>query len=341
MKKLLGIAAFCVFAVTAFAQQKPQYTQYLLNNYLHNPGFAGIYDYTDARVGYRNQWTGLSGAPQTFFGSVHGSFGKKERLYTLPLRGASPDDFNGNDLIMPAKKQRFSKHGIGGYIVHDQTGPSGFTGGYVSYAYHVGLDKKDKIKLAMGLTAGLMQFRLNSNEIDFYDNAGERLKGGAFTLLRPDLAAGVWLYSDNFYVGYSANQLLQNKLSFSGEYNQGTGTNKLNVHHFVTAGVKLNVSEDIALVPSTMLKYVNPATPSFDVNLRAHYQRLLWLGVSYRNQDAVSGLLGVNLGRNLSLGYSYDLITSSIKSYASGSHEIVLGVRFAGKGKEINPEILY
>ena len=66
MKKFVFIAAIlCFSAVTAFGQAKPYYTQYILNNYILNPGITGIENYTDVKLSYRNQWAGISGAPVT------------------------------------------------------------------------------------------------------------------------------------------------------------------------------------------------------------------------------------------------------------------------------------
>ncbi|MGZ3777739.1 MAG: type IX secretion system membrane protein PorP/SprF, partial [Mucilaginibacter sp.] len=60
MKRLLLV--IFISAVTlhlAVAQQKPQYTQYVLNNLLINPAVTGIESYFDVKTGYRSQWTGL------------------------------------------------------------------------------------------------------------------------------------------------------------------------------------------------------------------------------------------------------------------------------------------
>ena len=68
MKKILYIIiVFIAGMQLVFAQQKPQYTQYVFNNYLLNPAVSGIENYTDAKVGYRSQWTGLDGAPVTSY----------------------------------------------------------------------------------------------------------------------------------------------------------------------------------------------------------------------------------------------------------------------------------
>src|SRR6202035_3990251 len=76
MKKflyLLSVFLSCMQLLSA--QQKPQYTQYVFNNYLLNPAVAGIENYTDVKAGYRSQWTGLQGAPVTSYLTIDAPIG--------------------------------------------------------------------------------------------------------------------------------------------------------------------------------------------------------------------------------------------------------------------------
>src|SRR5881396_3541479 len=76
MKKILLIITSSVVLSTSFAQQRPHYTQYILNNYILNPALSGIENYTDLKISGRDQWVGLNGAPQTFYLTIHGPLGK-------------------------------------------------------------------------------------------------------------------------------------------------------------------------------------------------------------------------------------------------------------------------
>src|SRR5688572_33395546 len=78
MKKIIFVLlGTCALAV-AYPQAKPSYTQYVLNNYILNPGVTGIENYTDVKISSRNQWTGINGAPVTNYFSIHGPIGKKD-----------------------------------------------------------------------------------------------------------------------------------------------------------------------------------------------------------------------------------------------------------------------
>lgn len=61
-KSLITIVGLFVF-LNIFSQAKPAFNQYILNNYILNPGLTGIENYTDVKMSYRNQWAGINGAP--------------------------------------------------------------------------------------------------------------------------------------------------------------------------------------------------------------------------------------------------------------------------------------
>src|SRR5438093_3152928 len=87
MKKRVTTITLMLISAITIAQQRPHYTQYILNNYILNPALTGIENYTDVKISARDQWVGLNGAPQTFYLSVHGPIGKKDYK-------TSPTSFN-------------------------------------------------------------------------------------------------------------------------------------------------------------------------------------------------------------------------------------------------------
>src|SRR5690554_3159577 len=118
MKKIIISGLLLLFFATVYAQQRPQYTQYMINPYVLNPAVAGIEDYIDIRAGYRNQWVGFSGAPRTFYLSGHTPIGRDKCINSR------------------VKNTSGGYHGIGAYISGDKTGPSSRTTINISYAYH-------------------------------------------------------------------------------------------------------------------------------------------------------------------------------------------------------------
>lgn len=95
MRKLLSIYLLLSWASALSAQQQPQYTMYMANNFILNPAVAGIEDYTDVKLSYRAQWVGIEDAPVTAYATIHG-------LIASDLEGR--------------------RHGLGGAVVLDKTG---------------------------------------------------------------------------------------------------------------------------------------------------------------------------------------------------------------------------
>jgi len=75
MKRVTAFFISILVCQFGFAQQKPQYTQYVMNNFILNPAIAGIENYVDLKAGYRAQWQGLDGAPVTSYISIHAPIG--------------------------------------------------------------------------------------------------------------------------------------------------------------------------------------------------------------------------------------------------------------------------
>jgi type IX secretion system PorP/SprF family membrane protein len=301
MKKILTIALL-LGVYSALAQQKILVSQYMLNQYLVNPAVAGTEDFFELTSGYRMQWAGLEGAPRTFYLTAHGPLGKAPAHYNY-------------------KKKKKFHHGIGVYVAADKTGLLSRTLGYVTYAYNMPLTKK--IRWSNGLNLGFQQHRIDGSKVimDSYDAS---LPGTDINKLVPDVSLGSWLYSQDFYVGLAINQVLRNRLDYAVNEIQEIG--RLNYHYFLTGGIRVPFYYDeLEWVPSAMIRYVQPAPVSFDINNKVTYKKLVWAGISYRYQDAVAALVGVTLFKSLSIGYSYDLSVSKLAPYHNNSHEFVVG----------------
>jgi len=292
----------------SFSQQRPQYTQYMINPFLLNPAVSGTEDYTDIRAGYRKQWTGFDGSPRTMYLSAHGNI--RKRLTTDANRSRH-------------KKNGF--HGIGGIITSDAIGPTTTTTVSAAYSYHLRVSKK--IFASVGLMGGFNQFSLDGAKLQAA-NPSDALIGGMSKIGMGDITLGAWIYSDKFYAGASMAQLAPS-ITFSQTGQQTDYA--LTKHYFIMAGYKIPLGYDFVLVPSFCIKATTPAPMSFDINAKLRYKDFIWAGVSYRNRDAVAGMAGVIINNMFDISYSYDYITSDIHKYTGGSHEIVIGYRLKSK----------
>ena len=334
MKKLLHLLFIFILTLQlAEAQQKPQYTQYVFNNLLLNPAVSGIENYIDLKAGYRSQWTGLQGAPVTSYLTFSAPFGSDY------VRGDAAAMSPGNEanpysrLYTQTYEAAEPHHGIGFMVVSDQNGPFSTTNIDATYAYHLGISST--FNLSVGVAAGFNHNSLNTTDLALENPLDPVIANGNNSQWKPDLSVGIWGYSSNYYFGVSAQQLLSQNLYFT---TTNTFTQAKTVpQFFITGGVKLFLSDDMTLMPSALLKILNPEPVAFDINMKLAFKDRFWIGASYRNQDSVAGLLGFNLSSLINISYSYEYTTSALGTVSNGTHEIVLGLMLNNKDREISP----
>lgn len=298
-KRLFQILFALVITGGLKAQQLPQYSQYILNRYVTNPASAGSENYFVGQSNYRSQWEGIRDAPRTYIMSVNG-----------PLAN--------------------QKMGIGGYLFVDVTGPTRRNGFNLSYSYHVNITSE--VRLSMAINAGILNYSVDGTEINFKDNSDNVFSDAQESNTFPDAGFSFYLYAPRYFFGASAPQLIQNQLDFKNSIKDPTG--RLVNHYFVTAGYTYELNSSVNLEPSALVKYVKPLPMQYEVSLRGIYQKVAWFGLSYRQNDAFVLLGGYTFQDNFSLGYSYDFIQSEIQNYSTGSHEIMLSIKFNKRNRE-------
>lgn len=290
--RLVVTAFFITVLAKSKAQQIPLFSQYQMNNYLFNPAVAGTEDYLDFRMMQRYQWRGVTDAPRTF-----------------NLNGVYP--------------LRYEKMGIGGQIYTDIVGPTRRTGFQGSYAYHLKIN--NEMKLGFGLGIGLDQYVVDGTQINLDINDDPALGDFRGSSVEITAKAGLYFYTDQYYVGFAIPQLFNDKLK---TFEAVTDLSKLEDHYMLNAGFSFDVGKDFRIEPSLMFRFVNPTPIQFDLGVWGYYKDILWLGITYRTYDAISFGVGFLYNDMFILGYSYDYTVSELSSFSNGSHEIMIGLRF-------------
>jgi len=200
MKKLLVFAALG-FVMNANAQQRPHYTQYILNNYIINPAVAGIENYTDVKLSHRHQWVGLDGAPVTTYLTIHGPLKKSDYDVETPTTFHAPGSNPRGQAYWRDYTAAEPHHGIGFTMMNDRTGPLNRFSVGGTYAYHMGLS--GRTSLSFGVTAGVQNMSLNASKLDFvYTTTDPAVAGsGYLNKLTPDVNSGLWFYPSDFFLG--------------------------------------------------------------------------------------------------------------------------------------------
>lgn len=294
--KFLSLLLLASLPAAAVGQQRPHYTMYMANNFVLNPAVAGIEDYTDLKLSARSQWVGITDAPKTLYATLN-----------TPLRRR--DGGKGN-------------LGIGGKVFVDQTGPLLFSAAELNGAYH--LPVNETYRLSFGLGVGMNYQRVDFSKVRLKDPNDPLYGLDDFRQAGPTASAGLWLYSNDLYVGVSALNLLADGFRSPSA---GKLTMAMERHYFATAGYRFRFG-DFYLTPSVVLKVVQPAPVAYDINLKGQVADAFWAGLSWRHSDGVAAMAGFFISPTLNVAYAYDFINSDLRQHSLGSHEIILGINF-------------
>jgi type IX secretion system PorP/SprF family membrane protein len=305
------------------AQQRPHYSQYILNNYILNPAITGIENYTDVKFSHRHQWVGIEGAPVTTYFTIHAPIGKKDYRQTntsFNMKGENPRGKQYWEQYTSAAPH----HGIGMQIIDYKTGPLSRFSAYATYAYHLGISAQTS--LSGGIMIGMSQWTLNRNQIKWgsLDPSDPAIaQNSELRKWKPDIGIGVWLYSSDYFIGLSAQQLLPTTYSFDANGNyKGVSTK---AHIFLSGGYRFFLDDDISMLPSLMVRYIDVAGLLIENNVKFQYQDKLWLGANVRYGEGFAAMAGLNISQTLNISYAYDILTSRLRTVSKGTHEIMVG----------------
>jgi type IX secretion system PorP/SprF family membrane protein len=293
------------------AQQTPLYSQYMLNKFLVNPAVAGGNSYTTVNLIAREQYLGFVNAPRTV--ALTGQTRLMNDSYIMRKLQVRKD---------ASQASRIARVGLGGSIFSDRNGIISKTGLQLSYAYHINFD--NSFQLSMGLTGSVFQFKLDDSEEYIVDPADPLLLGSRKQFWVPDATFGVFITNNKLYGGAAMTDLFGSKLKLGSSYFQDNFRTARN--YTVMGGYRMPLATDFLLEPSFLLR-ANVYGLTGDINVRAFYMSDYWLGLSWRTDNSLITMAGVTIDM-FYFGYAYDATLGTLRNYSSGSHELILGIRF-------------
>lgn len=307
--------------IASFAQQDAQYSQYIFNGIYINPAYAGYRERVNMNATYRNQWTGIEGAPKSFSFAV--------------------------DALMPNERV-----GLSLMVGSDQLGAQKNLSAFANYAYRFPVNEDGTSKLSFGLGVGFQQAGLHGDMLDPLDMGDHYIPTGTVREIVPDVRAGAFFSTERMYVGASVNNLI-------GRYILDKKTRDFNFptpqpHYYLTGGVLIPIVEyEIDFKPFFLIKDDLSGPTVVDLNAFFLFKQKVWLGAGYRTgvrlygkpaldrnirySNAVMGMAEVFFNERLRLGYSYDHSMSGLTGYSGGTHEISISWNFMnGRERRIN-----
>lgn len=300
MRTKILIFALMLTCYTGFAQQDAQYTQYMYNTININPAYAGSRGVMSIFGLHRTQWVGLDGAPTTNTFSIN-----------TPINN--------------------SNIGVGFSLVNDRIGPTSDNTISADISYTVPMN--EDYKLSFGIKASGNIFNLDTDKLTPAQANDPNLQNfnNDFS---PNFGAGVYLHSDKLYLGLSVPNFLQDS-----KYNDNeVAVFKERMNFYFIGGYVFDLSQSIKFKPAFLTKMVTGSPLQVDASANFLFFDKLMLGGAYRWDAAVSALAGFQVTDGLFIGYSYDMETTNLRRYNSGSHEVFLRFELFNKvSKMVSP----
>jgi type IX secretion system PorP/SprF family membrane protein len=298
---ILSIVSISV-CINLPAQLLSVYSQIYQNQTTYNPGATGNMEVFVADFSYRQQWVKFDVAPPS----------------TQVLCAHAP-------LKNP-------KVAMGILVDHDASGGSGYTGIFLNYAYRVNLGMN---KLSLGLKGGITNGSQNNVELE--QNPDPTFSDNNKTYYVPNFGVGALYYGKKYWAGVSVPLLFIYETKKSDGYKISQDFSQ--IQYILSGGASLSVNPELKIDPAALLIYCPSLPSSFTANVSASYRNTYIAGLGYRNgtSTALIFLLGFNVNRQFSLGYSYDFNMGDLKKQTLGSHEINILYKFGYQVNAANP----
>ena len=299
MKRIIAIC-ICFISLVSYGQQTPQRNVYGYNKYSINPAYAGATACTEINFSHLNQWVKVEGAPLTSLFSANGRVGKS--------------------------------FGLGGQVMVDQIGMIQQASGLVSLSYGFSFAEKHHIRI--GTSVGYNQYRVDPSTAIAFDPDDPVINGGVQAGGTINLELGLMYAWKGLELSLGSKQFIQStsNMPIAGIV-AGVDGYGLRRHLNSLISYNMNFGDKWRFTPSVFTKGTNNGY-QFDMNADVCYKDFIYGGLGYRTSVGLVGRLGIQIQDLLFLGYAYEAPMSNIASYSSGSHEVILGIKFCKKQKK-------
>jgi len=288
---LLAIIISSTFIMDSGAQQDAQFTQYMYNTISVNPAYAGSRDAISILGLHRSQWVGLDGAPKTQTLNIHSPIGESEKV------------------------------GLGLSIINDKIGPTNETQFDIDFSYTINTSELGKLSFGIKGRAHLLDVAYS--ELNQYNEGDVLLQTDIENKFSPNVGVGMYYrQADKWYLGLSVPSLLDTKHFDKNSLSEA----KERLHYYLIGGYVFDLNPDLKLKPAFLFKAVSGAPLQADLSANFLLREKFTLGVAYRWDAALSGLVGYQLTDALMLGFAYDKETTELgkTEFNSGSFEFFL-----------------
>jgi len=256
-----------------------------------NPASTGAKQNLNAALFYRAQYVGFQGAPKVAGFNINAPIAK------------------GNS-------------NIGLSLINDQIGVNQFTDISLNYSYRLKFSEKSQLSFGAAAILGLIQSDFASVQTNGI--ADPTFSSNTPTIVAPNFKFGMYYQFDRFYIGVTTPKILENAISYSGNYVNNNRFNSSQLHLYAQAGYRFTLGQNTDLHTSVLFKNVSGAPMQLDVNALFEFKKTFGIGFSVRSNGDLSPIIQCSIAKMFKLSYSYDYALNALSDYSKGSHEIML-----------------
>jgi len=299
MKRIIKLLFLFLIPLSVSGQLTPVTSHYVLNPLTINPAYAGNRGVMNFAAFYRKQWVGIAGAPETM---------------TLALDAPLHND----------------KVGLGFLLINDKIGVTKETQFNTNYSYRISAGEG---VLSFGLGAGVLMTNTAWSDLLALD-PGDEIESRVFIV--PNFSFGAYYSNNNYFAGFSIPRLLSHKFDFD-KNKYVLKNNMADYYYLLNTGYLFDLSDKLKFFPSVLIAISPGDKVLFDVNANFRFFDRMWIGSSYRNDRSITGLFQFQINNQMKMAYTYDFDFGKLRTFSSGSHEIMLRFEFRYKVDAISP----
>jgi len=302
MRKIIRILFLLFIPVSLFGQITPLTSQYVLNPLVLNPAAAGNRGVLNVAAFYRKQWVGVNGSPETMTFTADAPF-------------------------------RDDRMGLGLIVMSDKIGITKETHLKADYSYKIAVGKGT---LSFGLGAGLAVTNTAWSKSIVLDPEDDLILTDDKGFVVPAFSFGTYYSDQRYFAGFSIPKLLGYK--YNVEKQKYVINNNMGEYYYLfNTGYLFDLSPGLKFLPSTLIAFSPGDKVLYDVNANFRVMDRFWFGASYRSNRSIIGMFQVQLNDQIRFAYTYDYDFAKLRTFSSGSHEVMIRYEFRYKVQAISP----
>jgi type IX secretion system PorP/SprF family membrane protein len=305
VKKLKYICILLFGVLEINAQEFPVIGQYIFNEMILNPASTGCHDVFNSQYSYRKQWLKVPGAPST-----------QSLALQSPLRDESV--------------------ALGLLFYRDKIGVSSESAIVTNFAYRLKLGEEQR--LVFGFGAGVYFEKINYTQLNLTHGGDMSFMSDSPLGISPNFSAGIRYEVEGLEFGVAIPMLLTTR------YDNLTEGFQLmhrfsNYNYLLRSVYNYQVNKDVKMRFGGLFKYHQFMESQLDVTISAQIKQKVEFGGGFRSSEGIIVFSRLNIIEQLDFGIQYEIPTTKLYAYTSGTLEVSLIYNGLFNSQAKNPRV--